>query len=114
MDDLYQTTASYLEGTQRSEVEAVLAEFADVFAHSADNLGRTNIIKYKIHRNGSENPRRLPISQRAEAEIENMLKLRVIKPSSSPWASPIVLVCKKDGTSHFCHGKGLLTSPVCR
>ncbi len=34
--------------------------------------------------------------------IENMLQHGVIEPSSSPWASSIVLVHKKDGTTHFC------------
>lgn len=108
LDDLYRRTTSCLEETQRNEVAALLTEFADVFAHSADDLGRTSIVKHEIRTNGSkpirQNPRRLPISQRAvaEAEIDKMLKRGVIEPSSSPWASPIVLVRKKDGTTRFC------------
>ena len=31
-----------------------------------------------------------------------MLKAKVIKPSTSPWAFPIVLVTKKDGGVRFC------------
>ena len=34
--------------------------------------------------------------------ISEMEKKSVVKPSSSPWASPVVLVPKKDGTTCFC------------
>ena len=37
-----------------------------------------------------------------ESEIDEMIELGVIKPSISPYSSPIVLVPKKDGSVRFC------------
>ena len=34
--------------------------------------------------------------------VEDMEKHGVVKPSTSPWASPVVLVPKKDGSYRFC------------
>lgn len=43
-------------------------------------------------------------SQRAavKQELDQMLAENIIQPSTSPWASPIVLVPKKDGEIQFC------------
>ena len=34
--------------------------------------------------------------------VRDMEKQGVVRPSCSPWASPVVLVLKKDGTKRFC------------
>ena len=46
----------------------------------------------------------LPPHRRNEVQelLASMLKSGVVEHSSSPWASPIVLVWKKDGSFHFC------------
>ena len=36
------------------------------------------------------------------AQVQQMLSSNVIHPSNSPWASPVVMVRKKDGSLHFC------------
>ena len=48
--------------------------------------------------------RRISPKQREEVctLIQDMLKDGVIEKSTSPWASPIVLVRKKDGSTRFC------------
>ena len=49
-------------------------------------------------------PRRLaPAGLRKEQTcVKEMLDGGQIEPSDSPWASPVVLVTKKDGTTRFC------------
>ncbi|GBO37793.1 Retrovirus-related Pol polyprotein from transposon 297, partial [Araneus ventricosus] len=49
-------------------------------------------------------PRRLPLAKKEEAEhlVKEMVDNGIIEESSGPWASPIVLVKKKDGSTRFC------------
>ena len=44
-----------------------------------------------------------------EEAISDMLERGIIHPSSSPWASPIVLVKKKEGTYRFCRKLNAVT-----
>ena len=85
-----------------------LVKFNDVFAKDPSELGRTNVVQHAID-TGTHPPikylsHRTPFSLRKWTEelIESMLKQGVITNSNSPWASPIVLVVKKDGSTRFC------------
>lgn len=42
------------------------------------------------------------VRQEVAMQLQGMQKDGVIQASSSPWASAIVLVCKKVGTLRFC------------
>ena len=108
MQELFDRSCEHLTSVQKIEVAKLLKEFQTVFAKDSFDLGRTHLVRHKIDigdaRPIKQPPRRMPISQIDEVHelIEDMHKRGVIEPSTSPWASPIVLVKKKDGSTRFC------------
>ena len=97
-----------IEPEQRSAIEQFLRRNQDVFATAETPFGRTTLVKHEIVTT-SEKPikqsvRRTPLHLReaASQEVKKMLKSGVIEPSNSPWASPVVLVRKKDGSLRYC------------
>ena len=101
-------TGDKLSVEEQQQLYAVLLENADLFAEQPDDFGRTDKIKHGINTGDAapvrQQVRRIPPVRREEARnlLSDMLKKDIIQPSSSPWASPIVLVPKKDGTVRFC------------
>ena len=91
--------------TQRLELEELLKEFTEVMSSSP---GRTTLMEHQVTTTGSRpiwlSPYRLPHAYRelVQTEIHDMLHSGIIEPSSSEWASPIVLVDKKDSTLRLC------------
>ena len=87
---------------------ALLMEYSDVFARSRDELGRADVLQHEIITDGASPIRqrfqRLSPEKRAEMcmMLNDMLKKNLISPSKSPWAAPIVLIKKRDGTCQFC------------
>ena len=49
-------------------------------------------------------PRRLPITQKdvVQKELDKMEAQGLIESSDSPWASPLVIITKKDGSVRVC------------
>ena len=100
--------ADKLSEKERDAAASLLLEFKDVIAVGENSLGHTSLVYHSID-TGSSRPvrqqaRRLPVHQKQEVRelLDDMLSRGVIEPSHSPWASPIVLVRKKDGSTQFC------------
>ena len=99
---------SCLSAGQQYELRALLEQFATSFSTGSEDLGRTNRIEHEIDTQGHppmkqtyyrSNPEFHKI---ADEHVAQMLKDKVVVPSASPWASPVVIVPKKDGTKRFC------------
>ena len=74
---------------------------------SDGELGRKSKVKHGFSTFGPpirQPIRRQPVALRktVQEEIHKMLKNKVIRPSTSPWSSPIIMVRKKDGSWRFC------------
>lgn len=97
-----------LDHQQRVMADQLIGEYADVFATQDGEYGRTQLVQHRID-TGSADPirqpaRRLPFAKETEVAgiVSKMKDEGLVEESKSPWASPVVLVKKKDGSTRFC------------
>ena len=108
LEGLIKDTATHVEDGRKSQVKEFLLKNRNVFMKSDGILGRCDRYLHTIETGDAlpikQRPYRLPVFKKDEVDrqVEKMLEQNIISPSDSPWASPIVLVEKKDGTMRFC------------
>ena len=93
---------------QKVKIKQVFEDYSDVFALSPLELGRTSLVKHAIKvidpKLFKERYHRISPHQFEEVRkhLKEMEEVGAICRSNSPWASPVVLVKKKDGSLRFC------------
>ncbi|MEO0454665.1 MAG: reverse transcriptase family protein [Verrucomicrobiota bacterium] len=99
----------HLDQESKSSIQQILCRYPNVFSTSDFDLGRTNLTKHHIHVAENTRPIRLPVRraplphlQEMHRQIDLMLENRIVRPSESPWNSPIVMVKKKDNSLRLC------------
>ena len=104
---LEEGTAEWTE-EQKNRVKSVIENYSFLFAMNSLDLGRMDLVKHHIELNNytpiKDRYHRIPPHQYEEVRkhLKEMLDIRAIRRSNSPWASPVVLVRKKDGSLRFC------------
>lgn len=97
-----------LSRAQQDRLTALLQRWTHVFASHEEDYGCTSAVLHSIPTGDAppvrERYRPVPPSLYPELRtlLQGMLANGVVTESSSPWAAPVVLVRKKDGSWRFC------------
>lgn len=97
-----------LEQTQIEELLLLLNEYRKCFAFTTSELGHSTISQMSIDLQSDTpvvyRPYRLAIKEKeiVREMVDDLLQNDIVRPSTSPYASPIVLVKKKTGNYRLC------------
>lgn len=106
--DFSQLTWPNLSCREHQQAQALLEKYAHVFSRGDGDLGCTDLLQHTIPLLDDvpvrQRYRRLPPSQYdlVKTHIRELVEQDIAKPSCSPYASPIVVVQKKDGSIRLC------------
>ena len=97
-----------LTAAEQRAARDLLLTYQDTFSEGEGDVGCTRLVQHEIPVT-SEAPvrqryRRIPPAQFAQVKehVQELLRRGIVRPSSSPYASPIVVVQKKTGEIRLC------------
>ena len=106
--ELYEKSVKGKSEEQKRKIHNLFLDHQNVFAKDEFDIRQTNLVEHTIDTGDSrpvkQPPRRMPLAFAGEDHkaIEKFTKQGGIRPSTSPWASPLVMVRKKTGDVRPC------------
>ena len=108
LKELYDKSAKNLNVVQKNKLYELLCDNSDLFAKSSSDPGKTSVVEHTINtgnakpiKQAARRPQRTLAGKENEI-IQEQIRTGVIRESTSPWASPMVYVMKKDGSIRPC------------
>ena len=92
----------------KQKLEQVLLYYSDVFALADEELGETNLVTHHIDTGDAKPVKALPrrllyaVRKELEEELSKLMQVGCVEASITPYASPLVLVRKKEGGLRVC------------
>lgn len=106
--ELYHNTCKGRTTEEKTRIKQVFIKYQDTFSRDENDIGLTHLSEHTIDTGNARPiklpPRRVPLAFAEEERkvIKQMEEQGIITKSNSPWASPIVLVRKKNGKIRPC------------
>lgn len=95
---------NHLKGNEKEKIVKLLSKYKDIFASDVKDLGCCDTITHKIRLTDDipvrQKPFRVPhhLQPEMKRQIDQLLEAGVIEPSTTPYAAPVLLVKKQDGS----------------
>ena len=111
---------THLSEAEKLQVKELISDFRDIFAEGEDDMGTTDLAEQDIVLKDKtpilSKYYTVPLALKAKAgkEVQRLMDLRIIEPSSSPFHSPSFCTIKKDGSLRILTDFRLLNAKIQR